>query len=33
VRLAPLVTAVDSFLAAMNDGEWPQLTMPQIAQE
>ena len=30
VRLAPLVTTVDEFLAAMKPHEWPDLTMPRI---
>jgi predicted metal-dependent hydrolase len=30
VRLAPLVTSVDGFLAAMKPREWPELTMPRI---
>jgi uncharacterized protein len=33
VRLAPLVAAVDGFLRAMREGEWPDLTMPRIAHE
>jgi predicted metal-dependent hydrolase len=33
VLLAPLVSTVDQFLAAMQPREWPQLTMPKIAQE
>lgn len=33
VRLAPLVTTVDEFLAAMKQRDWPDLTMPAIAQE
>jgi predicted metal-dependent hydrolase len=33
VQLAPLVTAVDQFLAEMQPREWPELTMPRIAQE
>jgi predicted metal-dependent hydrolase len=33
VRLAPLVQTVDGFLEAMKPREWPELTMPQIAQE
>jgi predicted metal-dependent hydrolase len=33
VRLLPLVTTVDEFLIAMKPREWPELTMPQIAQE
>ena len=33
VLLAPLVATVDGFLAAMRDGEWPELRMPRIAQE
>ena len=33
VRLAELVGAVDAFLAAIQDGAWPDLEMPQIAQE
>ena len=30
VRLAPLVDAVDGFLAVMNNDEWPRLKMPVI---
>jgi len=30
VRLAPLVEAVDGYLAAMEGPGWPDLTMPQI---
>ena len=30
--LAPLVEAVDGFLAAISDGEWPDLAMPLIVQ-
>lgn len=30
VRLTPLVKAVDGFLAAMQDGVWPELKMPVI---
>ena len=33
VKLAPLVEAVDGYLAAMNGRAWPDLTMPAIAQE
>ena len=33
VRLAPLVDAVDGFLAAMQGGGRPDLKMPRIAQE
>ena len=33
VRLAPLVGAVDGFLAAMQGSGWPNLEMPRIAQE
>lgn len=33
VRLAALVGAVDGFLAAMAGPRWPDLAMPQIAQE
>ncbi|GAC1476185.1 MAG: DUF309 domain-containing protein [Candidatus Dormibacteraceae bacterium] len=33
VRLAPLVVTVDRFLEAMKAREWPELAMPQIAQE
>jgi predicted metal-dependent hydrolase len=33
VRLAPLVSAVDGYLAAMEGGGWPELEMPQIDQE
>ena len=33
VRLAPLVTEIDRFLAIMLDGDWPELTMPGIAHE
>jgi hypothetical protein len=31
--LSPLVSSVDGFLAAMIPREWPDLTMPLIAQE
>jgi predicted metal-dependent hydrolase len=30
VNLAPLVTSVDGYLAAMGDRGWPDLTMPVI---
>jgi predicted metal-dependent hydrolase len=33
VRLAPLVESVDGFLAAMSEGDWPELTMPRILHE
>jgi predicted metal-dependent hydrolase len=33
VRLAPLVQAVDGYLAAMAKPDWPQLAMPSITQE
>ena len=33
VRLAPLVTTVDGYLAAMNAAPWPELTMPVLARE
>ena len=33
LNLGDLVTAVDGFLNAMQDGGWPELTMPQIVQE
>jgi uncharacterized protein len=33
VVLAPLVSTVDQFLASMKPHEWPELTMPKIAQE
>ena len=33
LALGPLVDAVDGFLAAMSDGEWPDLAMPLIVQE
>jgi len=33
VRLAPLTAAVDGFLRAMAEHEWPDLTMPRIAHE
>jgi hypothetical protein len=33
VVLSPLVQAVDRFLAAMTPGEWPELTMPEIAHK
>jgi uncharacterized protein len=33
VSLAPLVAAVDGYLRAMAEGEWPDLTMPRIAHE
>ena len=32
VALAPLVEKVDGFVAAMESGEWPDLTMPVIRQ-
>jgi uncharacterized protein len=32
VELAQLVTAVDGYLAAMQGRDWPELTMPKIAQ-
>jgi hypothetical protein len=31
--LAPLVEAVDGFLAAMDGSAWPELAMPSIGQE
>jgi len=31
--LAPLVEAVDGFLARMDDGPWPELVMPRMAHE
>ena len=33
VSLAPLVEAVDGFLAAMDGRGWPNLSMPRIVQE
>ena len=33
LRLDALVTSVDGYLAAMVGGRWPELEMPQIAQE
>jgi predicted metal-dependent hydrolase len=33
VRLLPLVASVDGYLEAMKPREWPELTMPRIAQE
>ena len=33
IRLAPLVEAVDGYLAAVDGQAWPELTMPQIDQE
>ena len=33
LRLAPLVSSVDGYVAAMNGRDWPELTMPRIAQE
>ncbi|HEV2966559.1 MAG TPA: DUF309 domain-containing protein [Candidatus Dormibacteraeota bacterium] len=33
IFLSPLVSSVDGFLAAMIPREWPDLTMPKIAQE
>ena len=33
VLLAPLVATVDQFLAAMKPHEWPELTMPRIAED
>src|SRR5207245_6580553 len=33
LRLAPLVARVDGFLAAMNEDDWPDLTMPRIGPE
>lgn len=33
VQLAPLVTAVDGFVTAMLDQDWPELTMPLVRQE
>jgi predicted metal-dependent hydrolase len=33
VQLAPLVTAVDGFLAAIGGRDWPELTMPTIDYE
>jgi len=33
VRLAPLVDAVDGFLAVMQGRDWPDLEMPAIKQE
>ena len=33
VRLSPLVETADRFLEAIPQREWPDLTMPKIAQE
>jgi len=33
IALQPLVASVDRFLARMDDGEWPDLSMPTISQE
>jgi predicted metal-dependent hydrolase len=33
IQLAPLVEAVDGYLSAMADAQWPELTMPRIVQE
>ncbi|HUY73368.1 MAG TPA: DUF309 domain-containing protein [Candidatus Dormibacteraeota bacterium] len=33
VRLAPLVEAVDGYLAAMTRPDWPELTMPVMSYE
>ena len=33
LALGPLVDAVDGFLAAMSDGDWPDLAMPLIVRE
>jgi predicted metal-dependent hydrolase len=33
VRLAPLVEAVDGFLAAIQGQSWPDLAMPEIVYE
>jgi predicted metal-dependent hydrolase len=33
VRTAPLVKTVDELLAAIQQPDWPELTMPKIAQE
>ena len=33
IALAPLVAAVDEFLAAMQERDWPRLVMPHIDQE
>ena|SRR5712691_2022502 len=33
VKLAPLVEAIDSDLAALDGPEWPDLKMPAISQE
>jgi hypothetical protein len=33
VALEPLVATVDGFLAAMDAGGWPDLTMPQLSHE
>ena len=32
VRVEPLVEAVDGFLAAMQNSDWPELAMPRITQ-
>jgi len=33
IALAPLVSAVDGYLAAMQEAAWPNLQMPKIVQE
>jgi len=33
IALAPLVCAVDGYLAAMQEAAWPNLQMPKIVQE
>jgi predicted metal-dependent hydrolase len=33
VALAPLVTAVDGYLAVIQGASWPDLVMPRIIQE
>src|SRR5262252_3428057 len=33
IRLAPLVRSVDGFVRAMENRDWPELTMPSIVHE
>jgi uncharacterized protein len=33
IHLAPLVTAVDGFLMALEGEDWPELNMPRISHE
>jgi predicted metal-dependent hydrolase len=33
IRLSPLVSSVDQLLAAMQRRDWPEVTLPKIAQE